>query len=350
MRQRAPRPQEPPRDPATALRAAEHWFDGHGLPWFVDDEHDRVRSLVAPRRLLLRGLAFAVLALPVGAAVGWWSGPSSGVAVWATVLGLLAVVHSAARLRLSVVARWAAARSLRQVGLLVPLVTRALPLLLIFTVFFFINTEVWQVAASLPPGVLWLTVLLFGGLAAVFLGARLPEEVDAVVQHVDAERVRRATRGTPLERAGAELADRGEGVGVPLTHVQRVNLLLVLLVVQATQVLLLALAVLAFFVGFGVVAIRPEIVDSWLGAPPTPLGWGAVTLGLPVSVELVKVAVFLAAFSGLYFTVSAVTDPTYKEQFFTQISSELERAVGVRAAYVDLRERTGAGGDPGGAR
>ena len=56
-----------------------------------------------------------------------------------------------------------------------------------------------------------------------------------------------------------------------------------------------------------------------------------------LSVELLQVSVFLAAFSGLYFTVYAVTDETYRDQFFTEIKAELERAVGVRAVYLAAR-------------
>ena len=55
--------------------------------------------------------------------------------------------------------------------------------------------------------------------------------------------------------------------------------------------------------------------------------------GARLSQELVQVSVFLAAFSGLYFTVYAVTDELYRKQFFTTIVRELERAVSARAAY-----------------
>ena len=44
-------------------------------------------------------------------------------------------------------------------------------------------------------------------------------------------------------------------------------------------------------------------------------------------------SVFLASFSGLYFTVYAVTDDNYREQFFTAIMRELRACVGVRAVY-----------------
>ena len=52
-----------------------------------------------------------------------------------------------------------------------------------------------------------------------------------------------------------------------------------------------------------------------------------------------QVSTFLAAFSGLYLTVSTVTDEAYREQFFGSVMRELERAVGVRAVYLALRDR-----------
>ena len=55
-----------------------------------------------------------------------------------------------------------------------------------------------------------------------------------------------------------------------------------------------------------------------------------------VANELWQVAVFLAAFSGLYFTVYAVTDETYRRQFFSGLAHELEQAVAVNAVYVSL--------------
>jgi hypothetical protein len=319
------------------LAAAERWLVAHGLPWFVDDELRRVRALLT-RRSLARVVAACLLVGAVaGAVVGWLlRSPSTGGAVAATVAGLALAGWAGVRLDLDEVARWAGLRTLRQVGLLLPLATRALPLLLIFTVFFFINTEVWQVASAMAPGVLWLSVLLFAGIAVVFLLARLPEEVDRVVAEVRADGVGQALAGTPL--AGAHLRAPDAAREVPLTRLQKVNLLLVLLVVQAGQVLLLALAVFAFFTLFGAVAVTPQVVESWLGAPPT---------GTPVSVELLKVSVFLAAFSGLYFTVSAVTDATYRDQFFTQITDELQRAVGVRAVYAAMREEGTSARDSG---
>ncbi len=114
---------------------------------------------------------------------------------------------------------------------------------------------------------------------------------------------------------------------------EKANLVLALVVAQAVQVLLLAVAVFVFFVVFGAVAIDEEVIESWIGSRPD---W--VLVDDLVSVQLTKVAIFLGSFSGLYFTVYAVTDATYRQQFFTEILRELERAVGVRAVYRHLRD------------
>ena len=74
---------------------------------------------------------------------------------------------------------------------------------------------------------------------------------------------------------------------------------------------------------------------------------------LPVSNELFQVSVFLAAFAGLYFTVYAVTDETYRRQFFTDIADELEngrrRAAGLPGAAPALTAAPGRsrGSQPG---
>jgi hypothetical protein len=143
--------------------------------------------------------------------------------------------------------------------------------------------------------------------------------------------VRKAVAGTPLE--GSVDAVEHDVRAEPLARKQRVNLLLVLLITQLSQVLLLSVAVWLFFLAFGAVAIEDSVITSWVGDPAPHQVPGLRFL----SQELLQVSIFLAAFSGLYFTVYAVTDSTYRDQFFHEITDELERAVGVRAAYLALR-------------
>ncbi|MDQ6524240.1 hypothetical protein RB608_11540 [Nocardioides sp. LHD-245] len=289
------------------VAAAEGWFVEHGLPYFVDDVRAGVARGLGRGRLVGVLGAAVVLGIVGGCGVGAGLGAAAGLGGGLTVAGIVAAAYAVATLRAWLIVGWAVRRTLRSFGLVLPLVTRALPLLLLFITFLFINAEVWQVAASLDGGVLWVAVLLFAAIAVGFLLTRLPEELDTV--------------------------DAG------LRGLERVNLLLVLLVAQAVQVLLLALAVFAFFILFGVVAMEPSVVSQWTGgalhAPDGPVGdW----LGDRLSLELLRVSTFLAAFSGLYFTVYAVTDELYRKQFFTVVIRELEQAVEARAAYRSLRD------------
>ena len=113
-----------------------------------------------------------------------------------------------------------------------------------------------------------------------------------------------------------------------MTGYERWNLILVLMVVQCVQVLLLAASVFAFLMVFGTLIMSDAVLASWQTAPEFSASRG-----------LVQVSTFLAAFSGLYLTVSTVTDETYRAQFFSGVTRELERAVGMRAVYLTLRDR-----------
>jgi len=315
---------------------AERWFDVHGLPYFVRDNERRVLAALSGSRLAPVLLVALVLGLAAGLGVGLATEDLSiGVLLGSLALGVGLPVYALVSLHLQPILRWAVRQTFGSLGWVFPLITRALPLLLLFVTFLFINTEVWQVSSSLDRGLLWLTVLLFAGVAVGFLLVRLPEEVTAVSDDARGDRLADLCAGTPVAAVAGEVA--GGAVSPALSRLQRVNLILVLLFSQALQVLLLAGSVFLFFIVFGSVAISDEVIVAWLGeensaGEPIPSSLPSLDW-LPVSNELFQVSVFLAAFSGLYFTVYAVTDETYREQFFTSISHELESAVGVQTVY-----------------
>jgi hypothetical protein len=311
------------------VEAAERWFEQQGLPYFVPANASRVRAALAPRRLVPVVVGAGLLACVAGVADGVaTTDVSGGILVGALVLGLVMLVYGLAKLHLKPIIRWATGRTFGSLGSLFPLITRALPLLLLFITFLFINTEVWQVCSALDRGLLWLTVLLFATVAVVFLLVRLPEEVRQVSAEAAGDRLVQITEQTPVADAAREVNHTTADAG--LSPLQQANLVLVLLFSQALQVLLLSLSVFAFFIVFGKLAISESVIEAWVGEPPhrlPSLDW------LPISNELFQVSVFLAAFSGLYFTVYAVTDQTYRDQFFTSVSTELERAIGVQTVY-----------------
>ncbi|WP_232677717.1 hypothetical protein [Nocardioides sp. R-C-SC26] len=328
-----------------AVCAAEAWFVHHGLPYFVDD----VRALVAARLSRPRVLAVLTTAVLLGAVAGVGlavlTEPSYGLPAGASVAGVVVGLYALRALRSSVIAAWALRRGFASLDLLLPLATRALPMLLLFITFLFINAEVWQVASALQGGVLWAAVMFFAAAALGFMVPRMAQELDRFDDGVDVDDVLAGAAGTPLEDAAREVVDAG--IDLPeraqVTGLQMVNLVGVLVIAQALQVLLLSLAVFLFFLVFGAVAIDDAVITSWVGAEsgaPHPL-WGldSLSAAMGVSVELVHVAVFLAAFSGLHFTVVAITDEVYRREFFTDIMAELARAVGMRVVYQELQRR-----------
>lgn len=320
---------------AAQLTEAEAWFVAHGLPYFVDHIRESVASRLSKARLVAVLLLAVVLAAATGVGTGLWSGHVSvGIASGVTALLVVLSVYAARALKVWMITKWALVRTFRSLGLLFPLATRALPMLLLFITFLFINTEVWQVTAALEPGVLWQAVMLFGAVAIGFLMVRLDEELDAFDDDIDAAQLVDTCRGTPFEAAARELAESGEDLasGAQVSGLQKANLVLVLLTAQFVQVLLLSLAVFAFFIVFGVIAIDADVIELWTAEKPKYL-WDIEL----VSGQLVQVSVFLAAFSGLYFTVYAVTDQNYRQQFFTVITRELEQAVNARVAYRRLK-------------
>ena len=321
------------------LQAAEAWFRAQGLPYFVAEVRSDVRAALRLRRIV--PLLVVTVAVAAAVALGFvplLSDDSDSLFLALGVVVVTLAVYALVALRLWPVLGWATAYTFRSLGLMVPLVTKALPLLLLFLTFLFINTEVWQVASGMSRPLLWTSVFLFGAVATLFLLVRLPEEVRDAEHAVVGERLVACCAGTPMESAARGMAGRTREV--ELDRMPRANLVLALLFAQAVQVLSLAVCVYAFFLLFGSVTISDDVVRSWLGHAPTELP--SLARYLPVSNELVQVSTFLAAFAGLYFTVYAVSDPAYREQFFTRVAEDLERAIGVHTVYETLRQESAA--------
>jgi hypothetical protein len=319
-------------EPVEPLAAAEVWFQRHGLPYFVPDERAAVRAALRPGRTLPLLVGVVLVAIAAGVGLAWFSDEiSAGPAVLLAIVLLAALWYALTALRAAPIVGWALGRTSGSLRLLLPMTTRALPLLLLAITFLFINTEMWQVGGNLTVGSLWLVVLLFGVLAVGFLFVRLPEEVDRADDDVDDAFLLRTCAKTPLADACRELVDDPDADPASYAEVtgyERWNLILVLIIVQFVQVVLLSLSVFAFLMLFGTLIMTDQVMEAWQTDQQF----------IPAR-ALVQVSTFLAAFSGLYLTVSTVTDETYREQFFGSVMRELERAVGVRAVYLALRNR-----------
>lgn len=385
-------------DRASLVEDTERWFLRRGIPHFIEDY--RAGEDVLTRALPVLALVFVVevagagsvawtwwqnlLAILAGGLlvatiwagvnrlrgrrpfhppddVGWWElsvfllvppllplvfGGQLGAAA-ATVaanVAILIVVYLVTSYGLVPMTRWALVQTAQQVGAVLGLFGRAMPLLLLFSVALFVNAEVWAVAAALDGLMLGLTCALFVALGLGFLLLRLPGEVRAIDAELTPDAAARACEGSPLgEVAGEVLTADPPPARRPLSRRQEGNVLLVLLFSQAVQVALVTVALVAFFFAFGLVAIRPEVVVAWVGATGEAdllASWVWAGRSIEVSWALVKVTTLLGALGGFYFTVYVITDATYREEFFTEIIDRIRESLAVRTAYLALRATT----------
>jgi hypothetical protein len=269
-----------------------------------------------------------LLTMTIGGQVG------QGLVILAVNVAVLAATYVVTSYGLVPLTTWALGKTARELGAVAGLLGRALPLLLLIQIVLFINTEMWQVADGFNGWFLGAVVVLFFAIGVGFLLTRLPRELGRLATFETASDLERAVAGTPaaaLVPARLSAADLGPA---PLSSRQRGNVLLVALFSQGLQVVLVTLLLGAFFVVFGLLTITPEVIEAWLGHAGHVLATFHVG-GRPVLIteELLKISAFLAAFSGLYFTVVLVTDGTYRDEFFDQILAELRQTFAVRTVY-----------------
>ncbi|MGH9279720.1 MAG: hypothetical protein ACRD12_16685 [Acidimicrobiales bacterium] len=233
--------------------------------------------------------------------------------------------------------RWAGGRLWVQVGSLFGLLVRALPLLLLFVVFLFLTNEMWQVAASLDGPYLLVVTGLFVLLGAVFVVSRIPREVGAIARFGSCDEIREVVAGTPAEPLAVALPADCATSAVSMSRRQLGNVGLVVLFSQAVQVVFVSAMIFVFLVAFGVLAVTPEIAADWSGTEVHVLLDGTLW-GRPVALtaELLTVACLLAVVAGFSFTLSLLTDDTYRREFLEDVLGEVRQAFAVRAAYLHV--------------
>ncbi len=232
--------------------------------------------------------------------------------------------------------RWAATQLGDQIADLGRLVVRALPLLLLFVTFLFVNAEVWQVAGGLAGPAYWLVLALFFSIGAVFVLSRVPADLNEINHFQGWEEARRLGQatGAPVDALHTLRNDDSE-IALPLGRRAWANIVLVMLATQAIQVTLVAVVMGTFFVVFGLLAIDRSVIETWTTADAHVL-WNP-TLGgreLVLTEQLLRVSGFLGAFTALYFTVYLVTDSTYREQFRDDVVADVRGALAARACYL----------------
>ncbi len=236
--------------------------------------------------------------------------------------------------------RWAWGRLNEQLGALVRLMVRALPLLLLFVVFLFLTPELWEVAASLNAPFLALAIGLFVVLGVVFIIVRTPDEVGQLGHFDDADECAQLVEATPAAALGPLEPDGA--AAPPLTRRQWGNIGLVMLFSQGLQILFVSVMIGVFLVAFGLIVVTPETATVWVGRDVHLIVdrrlWGR-EVGL--SAELLQVAAFLSAIAGFSFALSLLTDKAYRDEFLKDVVREVRQALAVRVLYLSARAAIG---------
>ena len=228
---------------------------------------------------------------------------------------------------------WAASQTFSRLGSVGRMLTRALPLLLLFTTFLFINAEVWQVAGTLEGPVYIVTLALFFVLGSAFVLSRTPEAIRTIHTFDEWAEVARLVEGTPA--AGLALPADGDPDEMPLSRRQRVNIGLVTVFSQAILISFVAVVLAVFFMLFGFLAIPQGTTAFWTQLTDVHVlaRWHVGGRTLVLTEPLLRVAGFLGAFTGMYFTVVLGTDATYRGEFAEDAGPQIRQALAVRLAY-----------------
>ncbi|MFB0927697.1 MAG: hypothetical protein QMB08_06440 [Acidimicrobiales bacterium] len=234
--------------------------------------------------------------------------------------------------------RWGVREVGVQVRGVLNVLSRLLPLLLLFATFLFLNAEVWQVAHGLTWQFYIIVIAMVLVPAVLFLALRSPDEITnlhSFSSWAEIDEICHATDAPLWKRADLP---KEKPQLVPLDEGERRNLALLMLAAQLVQTLLVALGIGLFFVAFGLFTVREETLLQWTeisAANFDPLArltlFGAEVVITP---ELFAVSGFIAAISALQFAVSLNSDATYRKQFYASLEREIREVLAVRARYL----------------
>ena len=290
-----------------------------------DRPHD-----IGPAELVVFVVAPAIPSLLVGQ-------PGDAVQTVLSAVAILALVWGVTSYGVPTLLGWAWQRTSAQVPLLLSVLARALPLLLLFSTFLFINAEAWQVAGTLTGPVYVAVLAVFFLLGATFVLTRIPPLMRALNTFATWREVAELTRDTPAARVLDELphaAEHDPHADRPSIR-QRVNIGLLTVFSQAIQITLVGIGLAAFFVLFGFLAIPEATAAGWTTLEDVHVmaDWQVGGRTLVVTDPLLRVAGFLGAFGAMYFTVLLSTDSLYREEFADDVAPQLRQALAVRCVY-----------------
>jgi hypothetical protein len=255
------------------------------------------------------------------------------IAAFLTGIGVLIAIYFGTSYAVLPMTRWAVERGIAQIRSILNLIVRALPLLLLFTTFLFVNADVWQMAGPLDGPAYWMTLAIFVLLGVLFVTSRVPPLMRDLSSFPSWAEVRVLLAETPA--AACTIPVDGNPEPCPLKMRQKFNVGLLMLFSQALQITLVVALLTAFFVLFGFLAMSETTTFAWTAIEDIRVyvRWNIGDRSLVITEPLLRIAGFLGAFSGMYFTVVLATDATYRDEFADDVRPEVQRLFAARLAY-----------------
>jgi hypothetical protein len=177
------------------------------------------------------------------------------LAIWLTYIGFGSIVL------------WAFRFAIVQFGALGTLMSRALPLLMLTVVVYFTG-ELWQLAARMTRQRLWQTVGFLTIVAIVFMVTTIRDEVLALREdRAEQDDPAKLLADTPLATSSDHQPAR-----TPLSLAEQVNVVAVMVVAQAIQVVFFTAGLFAFFLALGIIAVPDDVTVLWSAEESCPVG------------------------------------------------------------------------------
>lgn len=246
----------------------------------------------------------------------------------------LGVIYYATSYGLVPMAYWNFRRVAEHIDLVFHMIERTLPLLLLAVTFLFFNGPAWKtITVTVLPRYLAL-LFLFVGVTVLFLYQTVSSEVgyEELSTFDSVDEVTEYCAGSPVERIAASANELPAPPA--LSRREWANLRLMAMVSLWAYVAVGVLAVMLFFVLFGLLTIPTEAVTLLVGRPAEPV-FTVTFFRSPLSLtrELMRIAGFLSVFAGLYLTVHGATDQVFRRELGGKVATDVRGALAVRAVY-----------------
>jgi hypothetical protein len=292
------------------------------------------RPLALPRTVGALEIG-AFLVVPALLRLAFGDDVAQAVQTFAVNVALLVIVYLAISYGVVPTVVWALKQLLSQFRSIGTLLARSLPLLLLVTMFMFFNAELWKVVDDLPNGFLAVAIGILVGAGSAFVLLLQRTGVDEVSRFAWWSDVHEAVVATPV--ADVDVTSLPDPPRVePLERRARVNVGVLYFFLQATQILVVTLAVTLFYVVFGLFTIQESTIVQWTSSDVVEQLVGTELWGsrLGLTGELLRTSLFVGAIAGLQFTVTSLTDQQYRAQFHAEVTGGIRTAMAVRAVYL----------------